>query len=153
MSRCDYRLGLAHFGLYCNFVQFRAAFDVYIIRDSDWLIKGEVSLLNTEKELFSFLLIFHYECLVGCNSLLFHYECLVGCNSLLFYYECLVGCNHGNSLLCIMQVLICLTFLPCRYMIDKMDFDPEKAIAAYNAARGYDIERENYLADLKKGKR
>ena len=38
-------------------------------------------------------------------------------------------------------------------MIDRIGFSADEAIAAFNEARGHDMERENYLDDLRKGKR
>ncbi|KAK2549493.1 RNA/RNP complex-1-interacting phosphatase [Acropora cervicornis] len=36
-----------------------------------------------------------------------------------------------------------------RYLIECRGYTPEKAIAAFNEARGYPVERENYMQDLK----
>ena len=43
--------------------------------------------------------------------------------------------------------------IPYRYMIDKLGFEPDNALAAYATGRRYPVERENYIKDLKKGKR
>ncbi|XP_060071275.1 probable tyrosine-protein phosphatase F54C8.4 [Ylistrum balloti] len=50
-----------------------------------------------------------------------------------------VHCTHGINR---------TGYMVCRYMIERLAFKPEEAISAFNAARGHDIERENYLADL-----
>lgn len=42
--------------------------------------------------------------------------------------------------------------LVVRYMIDRLGFDPELGIEAFNKSRGHDMERESYLDDLKNGK-
>ena len=43
------------------------------------------------------------------------------------------------------------TFVTCksRYLIEKQGWDPDKAIAAFDLARGHKQERENYLDHLK----
>ncbi|CAH1783256.1 unnamed protein product [Owenia fusiformis] len=53
-----------------------------------------------------------------------------------------VHCTHGVNR---------TGYLICRYMINKMKFEPAQAIEAFNKARGHDLERENYLEDLKMG--
>lgn len=55
-----------------------------------------------------------------------------------------VHCTHGVNR---------TGYLVCRYMIDKLGFDPEDALRVFNTARGYDVERQNYIEDLKLGKR
>lgn len=50
-----------------------------------------------------------------------------------------VHCTHGLNR---------TGYLVCRYMIDRMHFQPQAAIDAFNDARGHSIERENYLDDL-----
>ncbi|XP_050397597.1 RNA/RNP complex-1-interacting phosphatase [Patella vulgata] len=56
--------------------------------------------------------------------------------------ELLIGvhCTHGLNR---------TGYLVCRYMIDHLSFEPDVAIKAFNTARGHDIERENYLKDLR----
>ncbi|KAK6185764.1 hypothetical protein SNE40_007924 [Patella caerulea] len=56
--------------------------------------------------------------------------------------ELLIGvhCTHGLNR---------TGYLVCRYMIDHLSFAPDVAIKAFNTARGHDIERENYLKDLR----
>ncbi|XP_033756151.1 filaggrin-2-like [Pecten maximus] len=51
-----------------------------------------------------------------------------------------VHCTHGINR---------TGYMVCRYMIERLAFKPEEAIQAFNAARGHDIERENYLDDLR----
>lgn len=51
-----------------------------------------------------------------------------------------VHCTHGLNR---------TGYIVCRYLIECRGYTPEKAIAAFNEARGYPIERENYLQDLK----
>ena len=51
-----------------------------------------------------------------------------------------VHCTHGVNR---------TGYLVCRYLIQKMGWDPEAAIAGFSAARGHPIERQNYLQDLK----
>ncbi|XP_066925199.1 RNA/RNP complex-1-interacting phosphatase homolog isoform X2 [Clytia hemisphaerica] len=43
-------------------------------------------------------------------------------------------------------------YVLARYLIEWLNFEPEKAIEAVGKARGYPIERENYLQDLKERK-
>ncbi|XP_035674217.1 RNA/RNP complex-1-interacting phosphatase-like isoform X3 [Branchiostoma floridae] len=50
-----------------------------------------------------------------------------------------VHCTHGVNR---------TGYLVCRYLIDYKHFTAEKAIAAFNKARGHDLERENYLEHL-----
>ena len=52
-----------------------------------------------------------------------------------------VHCTHGINR---------TGYLVCRYMIQRLGWIPEEAIAAFGAARGHPIERANYLADLKR---
>jgi len=54
-----------------------------------------------------------------------------------------VHCTHGVNR---------TGYLICRYLIEKMEWTPEKAIEAFNSHRGHEIERKNYLDDLKIGK-
>jgi len=54
-----------------------------------------------------------------------------------------VHCTHGVNR---------TGYLICRYLIEKMDWDPQKAIDEFKIHRGHPIERQNYLDDLKKGK-
>ncbi|CAD5118270.1 DgyrCDS6988 [Dimorphilus gyrociliatus] len=54
-----------------------------------------------------------------------------------------VHCTHGLNR---------TGYLICRYMVDRMDFQPNDAILAFNTARGHDIERLNYLQSLETGK-
>ncbi|XP_069139242.1 pre-mRNA-splicing factor 38B-like [Argopecten irradians] len=51
-----------------------------------------------------------------------------------------VHCTHGVNR---------TGYMVCRYMIERLAFKPEEAIQAFNAARGHDIERENYLDNLR----
>jgi atypical dual specificity phosphatase len=51
-----------------------------------------------------------------------------------------VHCTHGLNR---------TGYLVCRYMIDKLSFTPDKAIEAFNDARGHAMERENYLMSLR----
>ncbi|XP_066276954.1 RNA/RNP complex-1-interacting phosphatase homolog isoform X2 [Branchiostoma lanceolatum] len=50
-----------------------------------------------------------------------------------------VHCTHGVNR---------TGYLVCRYLIDYKGFTAEKAIAAFNKARGHNLERENYLEHL-----
>lgn len=52
-----------------------------------------------------------------------------------------VHCTHGLNR---------AGYVVCRYLIECRGYTPEKAIEAFNQARGHDMERENYLEDLKK---
>ena len=54
-----------------------------------------------------------------------------------------VHCTHGVNR---------TGYLICRYLIEKLDWDPQKAIDEFKIHRGHPIERQNYLDDLKKGK-
>jgi len=54
-----------------------------------------------------------------------------------------VHCTHGVNR---------TGYLICRYLIEKMDWAPQKAIDEFNLHRGHEIERKNYLDDLKLGK-
>uniref|UniRef100_A0A1I8IXF2 TYR_PHOSPHATASE_2 domain-containing protein n=1 Tax=Macrostomum lignano TaxID=282301 RepID=A0A1I8IXF2_9PLAT len=51
-----------------------------------------------------------------------------------------VHCTHGVNR---------TGYMICRYLIDVDGWPAEKAIAAFAEARGFPIERENYLADLR----
>ncbi|CAH3181975.1 unnamed protein product [Porites lobata] len=51
-----------------------------------------------------------------------------------------VHCTHGLNR---------AGYIVCRYLIECRGYTPEKAIKAFNDARGYQMERENYLDDLK----
>ncbi|KAL8579983.1 hypothetical protein ACOMHN_054105 [Nucella lapillus] len=51
-----------------------------------------------------------------------------------------VHCTHGVNR---------TGYMVCRYMIDRLRIDPDKAIELFGDARGHPIERENYLKDLK----
>lgn len=51
-----------------------------------------------------------------------------------------VHCTHGLNR---------TGYLICRYMIDRMKIDADEAIDAFNRARGHDMERKNYLDDLR----
>ncbi|KAF0294817.1 RNA/RNP complex-1-interacting phosphatase [Amphibalanus amphitrite] len=53
-----------------------------------------------------------------------------------------VHCTHGVNR---------TGYMVCRYMISKLGFAPDQAIAAFNKARGHDLERANYLMDLRAG--
>ncbi|CAL1536501.1 unnamed protein product [Lymnaea stagnalis] len=55
-----------------------------------------------------------------------------------------VHCTHGVNR---------TGYLICRYMIEEMDMEPDTAITLFNEARGHDLERENYLDDLRKRKK
>lgn len=59
--------------------------------------------------------------------------------------ENLIGihCTHGVNR---------TGYLICRYMIEKMNMNPQEAINLFNTARGHDIERENYISDLRRRK-
>ncbi|EDO47609.1 predicted protein, partial [Nematostella vectensis] len=52
-----------------------------------------------------------------------------------------IHCTHGVNR---------TGYMVCRYLIDCCGYEPEKAIEAFNQARGHPLERENYLEDLKK---
>ncbi|XP_076471061.1 uncharacterized protein LOC143300973 isoform X2 [Babylonia areolata] len=51
-----------------------------------------------------------------------------------------VHCTHGVNR---------TGYMVCRYMIERLKMDPERAITLFGEARGHPIERENYLKDLK----
>lgn len=53
-----------------------------------------------------------------------------------------VHCTHGLNR---------TGYLICRYLIDVDGVDPQEAIRLFDSARGHDIERTNYLEDLKSG--
>ncbi|XP_076317545.1 uncharacterized protein LOC143229297 isoform X2 [Tachypleus tridentatus] len=50
-----------------------------------------------------------------------------------------VHCTHGLNR---------TGYLICRYMIDRMNFSPHEAIQAFQLARGYPIERKEYVNSL-----
>ena len=51
-----------------------------------------------------------------------------------------VHCTHGVNR---------SGYLICRYLIEKMNWEPSKAIAEFNLHRGHQIERQNYIDNLK----
>ncbi|VDN10639.1 unnamed protein product [Dibothriocephalus latus] len=51
-----------------------------------------------------------------------------------------VHCTHGINR---------TGYLICRYLIDQLDWAPEDAVKEFAVARGYGIERENFLEDLR----
>ena len=51
-----------------------------------------------------------------------------------------VHCTHGINR---------TGYLICRYLIEKLNWDPEKAIREFGRCRGHAIERANYLQSLK----
>jgi len=53
-----------------------------------------------------------------------------------------VHCTHGLNR---------TGYLVCRYLIDVDGIEPVKAIELFNASRGHNIERENYIDDLQQG--
>ncbi|XP_016415800.1 RNA/RNP complex-1-interacting phosphatase-like isoform X2 [Sinocyclocheilus rhinocerous] len=53
-----------------------------------------------------------------------------------------VHCTHGLNR---------TGYLICRYLIDVEAMNPQKAINLFNESRGYSIERQNYLDDLRTG--
>uniref|UniRef100_A0A672JYW4 RNA/RNP complex-1-interacting phosphatase n=1 Tax=Sinocyclocheilus grahami TaxID=75366 RepID=A0A672JYW4_SINGR len=53
-----------------------------------------------------------------------------------------VHCTHGLNR---------TGYLICRYLIDVEGMNPQKAINLFNESRGYSIERQNYLDDLRTG--
>ncbi|XP_059139417.1 RNA/RNP complex-1-interacting phosphatase-like isoform X2 [Physella acuta] len=55
-----------------------------------------------------------------------------------------VHCTHGVNR---------TGYLICRYMIEELNMEPEIAIQLFNDARGHNLERENYLEDLKQRKK
>lgn len=50
-----------------------------------------------------------------------------------------VHCTHGVNR---------TGYIVCRYMIERLGFDPTEAMKAFNEARGHKIERKNYIDDL-----
>ena len=40
-------------------------------------------------------------------------------------------------------------YLICRYLIEKLGWDPERAIREFRECRGHPIERQNYLQSLR----
>jgi hypothetical protein len=52
-----------------------------------------------------------------------------------------VHCTHGLNR---------TGYMICRFLIEKLRWDPDHAIAAFDTARGHKQERENYLADLRR---
>ncbi|VDO03078.1 unnamed protein product [Rodentolepis nana] len=50
-----------------------------------------------------------------------------------------VHCTHGINR---------TGYLICRYLIDVLGWSPNKALKEFEKARGYAIERDNYVADL-----
>lgn len=50
-----------------------------------------------------------------------------------------VHCTHGVNR---------TGYVVCRYMIERLGFNPDNALAVYHESRGYPIERENYIEDL-----
>ncbi|XP_062568946.1 RNA/RNP complex-1-interacting phosphatase-like [Saccostrea cucullata] len=51
-----------------------------------------------------------------------------------------VHCTHGVNR---------TGYVVCRYMIERLGFEPDKAMTVYHEARGYPVERENYIEDLR----
>ncbi|XP_072026991.1 RNA/RNP complex-1-interacting phosphatase-like isoform X2 [Amphiura filiformis] len=51
-----------------------------------------------------------------------------------------VHCTHGVNR---------TGYLICRYMIEHLKFTPDDALKAYEKARGYPVERKNYIEDLR----
>ena len=51
-----------------------------------------------------------------------------------------VHCTHGVNR---------SGYLICRYLIEKMNCEPSKAISKFNLHRGHQMERQNYIDDLK----
>ena len=50
-----------------------------------------------------------------------------------------VHCTHGVNR---------SGYLICRYLIEKRNWEPSKAIAEFNLHRGHQMERQNYIDDL-----
>ena len=50
-----------------------------------------------------------------------------------------VHCTHGLNR---------TGYMVCRYLIQKLKWDPQRAIDAFNEARGHKMERPNYIEDL-----
>ncbi|KAL4709446.1 hypothetical protein ACJJTC_019743 [Scirpophaga incertulas] len=57
-----------------------------------------------------------------------------GCDSLIG-----IHCTHGLNR---------TGYMVCRYMRDRLGIDPKEAIQKFEKARGYKIERDNYIADI-----
>ncbi|XP_061655169.1 uncharacterized protein LOC133489907 isoform X8 [Phyllopteryx taeniolatus] len=55
-----------------------------------------------------------------------------------------VHCTHGLNR---------TGYMICRYLIDVDGMDPAEAIKLFNSCRGHDIERSNYIDDLRSGPR
>ncbi|XP_035464895.1 RNA/RNP complex-1-interacting phosphatase-like [Scophthalmus maximus] len=55
-----------------------------------------------------------------------------------------VHCTHGLNR---------TGYLICRYLIDVDGMDPHAAVKLFNSSRGHDIERQNYVDDLRCGPR
>ena len=55
-----------------------------------------------------------------------------------------VHCTHGLNR---------TGYMVCRYLIERLGWNPEDAIAAFDDARGHRQERQNYLDDLRRLKR
>ncbi|XP_067657170.1 RNA/RNP complex-1-interacting phosphatase-like isoform X2 [Haliotis asinina] len=51
-----------------------------------------------------------------------------------------IHCTHGVNR---------TGYLVCRYMVESLSMPPDDAIAAFNEARGHELERENYIEDLR----
>ena len=51
-----------------------------------------------------------------------------------------VHCTHGINR---------TGYLICRYLIEKLGWDPERAIREFRECRGHPIERQNYLQSLR----
>ena len=51
-----------------------------------------------------------------------------------------VHCTHGVNR---------SGYLICRYLIEKMNWEPSKAISEFNLHRGHQMERQNYIDNLK----
>ena len=56
--------------------------------------------------------------------------------------EAMIGvhCTHGLNR---------TGYLICRYLIEKLGWDPERAIREFRDCRGHPIERQNYLQSLR----
>ncbi|XP_063826666.1 RNA/RNP complex-1-interacting phosphatase [Ostrinia nubilalis] len=50
-----------------------------------------------------------------------------------------IHCTHGLNR---------TGYMVCRYMRDRLNIDPKVAIKRFELARGYQIERDNYIADI-----
>ncbi|XP_061657973.1 RNA/RNP complex-1-interacting phosphatase [Syngnathoides biaculeatus] len=55
-----------------------------------------------------------------------------------------VHCTHGLNR---------TGYMICRYLIDVDGMDPDEAIQLFNSCRGHDMERSNYIDDLRGGRR